>query len=272
MKLIILFLFSFYSVNLHARNYGEFNEVELAGKKEIIIASFSSPQGIELLDSAKYKNDFYSLASHFQPQINPLYCGIASSVIILNALNQGKFVIENSKNIITKPKIFGGGIIEFRTFTQDEFLSEYTDVIKPRKVIRLEAQDKNLARFDAGLTLQQLADMLNYYNVKTKIIYAEGAYDLGLAQFRKNLIKILEHPDSYIIANFQGKHIGALTAGHISPIVAYNETKDKILIMDVASHLQPWYWVNLEKFYQAMQIKDGNKARGYLIATNKLKN
>ena len=269
-----LFFVLFFSLifNVNAKNYAEFQEINYLGDKKIIISTFNSEKGKTLLKKAKYKNDLYSLASHFQPQINPLYCGIASSVIILNALNQGYSEIKNSNNIVVKPDIYGGGIINFKTFTQSELLNQNTDHIKPRKVINLQEIDQKLQRYDAGLTLKQLSEILNYYNLKTTIIYAEGDYEQGLKNFKKNLKETLNQENIYIIANFQGKHIGAVTSGHISPLIAYNNHKEQILVMDVASHLQPWFWVNIDEFYKAMQLKDGDKARGYLIVSRNTKN
>jgi hypothetical protein len=44
------------------------------------IVDFSSPEGRKMLANATHINDFYELAPHFQPQQNPVYCGVATGL------------------------------------------------------------------------------------------------------------------------------------------------------------------------------------------------
>ena len=264
---LFLLLFVINSANANT-NYGKFLPIEKNGEKYFVVLKWNSKEGIRLLEQAKYKQDFYQLASHFQPQQNALYCGIASSTIVLNAFRQGTDKIPQSKFYeIEKPEEFGGGYINFATYTQSEFLNDKTDKVKDKKIIRLLEKDPQLQKFDPGLTLLQLEKTLKSYNLNSKKYYALENGKKGLERFKKDLKKTLNQKDKFIIANFNGQLMGILSGGHISPIVAYNEMEQKIMVLDVASHKQPWWWGDIEQFYKAMQAKDGKTSRGYVLVS-----
>jgi hypothetical protein len=96
-------------------------------------------------------------------------------------------------------------------------------------------------------------------------IYIYNVNEDEIINFRKLLKKILSDKNKFLVANFDGKILGAKTNGHISPIVAYNQDSDEILILDVALHKNQWYWVNISDLLKAMNTKDGENYRGYAI-------
>lgn len=230
---------------------------------------WNSSDGLKRLESSQYKNDFYQMAEHFQPQINPLYCGIASSVIILNTVNEDKEIVSQKDLEIVKPKAFGGGKIAFNSYSQLTFFNDKTDKVKDRKIINLQnitTQNENDAKnFDAGLNLGQLADILKTYQLKTKISYVEKVDPKSLEKFRKLLTEILVENQKFLLVNFNGKSLGLKTNGHISPVAAFDQASDSVLIMDVAGHKNGWYWVGIEDLMKAMNTKDGENYRGYLV-------
>ena len=256
-----LFLIVF-SSNLYANDiYNKYNQIQGKNSKYQAVTPWNESKGLTLLEQAEYKKDFYNLAHHYQPQQNPLYCGIATIAIILNALNLEHNLTYNSVNHVVNP--INNQVINFNIYTQDDILNEKTNLIKHSEVINFKAKDNNA--YDPGLTLAQLRDIFKSYKLKVKLTYADQGEQKGVKNFRKYLRKNLNKKDHYIIANFHGKTFGAQTGGHISPVVAYNEMADMILILDVAAHKNPWYWVKLENFYDAMHHKDGTKHRGFLI-------
>jgi hypothetical protein len=233
------------------------------------LTKWNSGEGIKRLDSSFYKNDFYQLSEHFQPQINPLYCGIASSVIILNTINDGN-KIESQKDLeVVKPKAFGVGNIAFNSYSQITFLNDKTDKVKDRKIINLKnitSENENDAKsFDAGVNLKQLADILKTYQIKSKITYAKNVHPKTLENFRELLKKVLSDNEKFMLVNFDGKALGLTTNGHISPVAAFDCASDSVLIMDVAGHKNGWYWADVESLYKAMNTKDGDSYRGYLV-------
>ena len=261
------FILLFYSFSLQAQHlniYNQFDQIDFNGKKQIIITPWNSKEGIKNLANSSYKQDFYNLAHHYQPQNNPIYCGIASSAIILNAFNLGTENIIQSVNKVRKPVKYGSKFIHFNFYSQNDILNKDTNKIKDKNIIDFK-QVNNKNNYDPGLTLRQLADILIIHKLDVSLYYANHSIAKGLKKFRKKLKKTLNKKYQYVIANFNGKILGAKTSGHISPIVAYNKENDEILILDVAAHKNSWYWVDIGKFYQAMHTKDGNQYRGYLV-------
>lgn len=231
---------------------------------------WNSKEGITRLNNTEYKNDFYQLADHFQPQINPLYCGIATSVIILNTIYDGKEIASQKELEVKKPQAFGGGFVPFNSYSQTTFLNEKTDKIKDRKIINLQnitpANENDAKNFDAGVGLKQLSDILSKaYKLNVKLTYAKKADEKSIDKFRQNVKNITADNNKFIIANFNGKNLGLKTNGHISPIAAFDETSDSALLMDVAGHKNGWYWVSISDLYKAMNTKDGENYRGYLV-------
>ena len=48
-------------------------------------------------------------------------------------------------------------------------------------------------------------------------------------------------------------------------LTSIHKKTDSILLLDVASHKNPWYWVDVTSFFNAMSSMDGENFRGYLI-------
>jgi len=248
--------------------FNQFKPSQFSDRGEIVVEIWNSPEGLKRLEQSRYKSDFYQLANFFQPQINPLYCGIASSVIILNAFRSQDNQIPSQKALeATRPEIYGGGSIEFKTYSQLTFLNEVTEKIKKREVIELKNFRDTEAKIDPGLTLKQLADMLVAYNLKVVMNYVTEYDARKVERFRSELKTILNDKDKFVLVNFKGSDIGLETFGHVSPVAAYDRMSDSVLIMDVASHKNSWYWVKIDHLFKAMNTRDGNQYRGYLIVS-----
>lgn len=234
---------------------------------------WNSREGLERLNRSQYKNDFYQLANYYQPQINPLYCGVASAVMVLNAINAKNDSIPSQKALeVRKPRIFGGDNMTFNSYSQLTFLNAETDKLKDRKIIELQnitpENEDDIKAFDAGFTLDQLNVTLSIvYHLKTNAVHVTDVSEESINKFRNSIKQIAASNNQYLLANFDGKAIGAKTNGHISPIVAYDEQSDSVLVMDVALHKNPWYWVDLTTMVKSMNTKDGANYRGYLIIT-----
>lgn len=234
-------------------------------KTDKITTVWNSPKGLEMLNESQFKNDFYQLINFFQPQINPLYCSAATGTIILNALYYGDIPSQKSGEVV-RPKDLGGQIIQFHSYSQAGFFNNETDFIKQREIIDFKSKVSGKDSYDPGLTLAEFSKILSkVYGLKTEIIYAKKNDEKSLNKFRKNLKRVLSDDKNFIAANFNGKLIGNKTGGHISPIAAYDEKTDSILILDVALHKNLWYFVPVKDFYAAMNSKDGDNFRGYLI-------
>ena len=233
--------------------------------------SFYNSNNIKKLQRSQYKNDFYQLVNFYQPQINPLYCAIASAVMVINSLNY--LNIENQiENQTVKPN---GEVIEYKILSQQTFLNDKTDKIKHRDIINFKKptariKDKKSWQdiYDPGLTLSQLLSIIQeVYNLNATITFVSDFNHHN--DFRQKLIKVLSDDNSFLIANFDGKILNKTTNGHVAPIVAFNKESDEVLILDPALHKNKWFWVKVENLVKAMNTKDNNSYRGYLIISKK---
>jgi hypothetical protein len=234
---------------------------------------WNDKSGLKKFEQSNFKQDFYQLVNFYQPQNNPTYCGVATSVILLNAIfhsyeipNQETNQIEiNSDQAKTEKTI-----LEFHSFTQQNFLNEKTDKIKNKNLIDFSEGKKSADGkiiYDAGLTLSELSEMLKIYSLKVKKNHIKNCSEKNLALIRNDFKKILADNDNFLVVNFYGRDLGKTTHGHISPVIVYDQISDQALIMDVALHKNHWHWASLTDLCQAMNSLDGDKKRGYLVVS-----
>ncbi len=235
------------------------------------VEDWNSVEGLKRLQRSQFKNDFYQLVNYYQPQINPFYCGVATGVILLNATNSSDKIPNQKENQGTRPQALGGGIVEFHSYSQQSFLNDKTDKIKKRDVIQLKepaARKDGKEVFDAGMSAADFAQILKHsYGLKVQLKHVTTADQKAVENFRADLKKYLADSKNFLVANFDGRVIGRSTHGHISPIAVYDEESDSVLVLDVALHKNPWYWVNISDLLAAMNTKDDQAYRGYVIIT-----
>ncbi len=222
---------------------------------------WNSKEGLEKLERSNFKNDFYQLVNFYQPQENPLFCSIASTTIIRNALEYGKISSQKTGEL-KNPK---QKLLEYRIYSQQDFFNSKTEEIKKRDIIEYRQISDKTNDYDPGMNLDDLTKILiEVDNLKAKATHVNIINNNSLKDFRNSLKEILKDNTSFVIANFDGKIVGKKTRGHFSPLVAYDEKSDSVLVMDVALHKNQWYWVDIEKLFSAMNTKDGEHYRGYI--------
>src|SRR5919199_2883856 len=207
------------------------------------LINFNSPEGEKLLLNSQALQDCFPLSMQFVTQKNQAYCGVASSVMVLNALS------------IPAPKAPEYG--SYHLFTQDNFFNAQTQrVVTPEVVAR------------QGMTLDQLSQLLESYPVKAEVHHAA---DTMLAEFRTLVVKNLQEARNFVIVNYLRKAIGQETGGHISPVAAYNKKTDRFLILDVSRYKYPPVWVKAEELWNAMATADpaSGKTRGFVIVSSR---
>jgi hypothetical protein len=197
-----------------------------------------------LLES-KANRDFFPLMVEFVPQKTQSYCGMASSVMVLNALP------------IAAP--MAPGQAPFHAYTQDNLFND-------------EARRLGVAH--GGLTLASLAALLQTQPARATIHYAS---DLTVDEFRRIAVANLERGGDYIILNWLRSAAGQeptdaiarSVGGHFSPLAAYNEGSDRFLILDVNRWKYPPVWIEAKRLFDAMNTidVDSGKTRGFLEVT-----
>lgn len=205
------------------------------------LIDFKSPEGEQLLVESTARRDFWPLSEHFVTQDNGAYCGVASSVMVLNALG------------VPAPESPQYG--SFRMFTQQNLFAE-----QARKVLAPEVVARK------GMTLAQLGQLLESYPVRAEVRHAA---DSSLEEFRALAVKNLQEPENFVLVNYLRNAIGQEAGGHISPIAAYNEKTDRFLILDVSRYKYPPVWVSAADLWKAMDTldADGGKTRGFVLVS-----
>jgi hypothetical protein len=199
-----------------------------------------SHQGEDLLRESDAYEAFVPLSVNFVTQENQAFCGVASIVMVLNAMQ------------LPAPSV--PAYDPYHTFTQDNFLNEKTEAILPREVLS-----------NQGMTLDQLGALLATQPVKVEVHHAA---DSSLDAFRKVARDYLGAEGRFVIVNYLRKAIGQEKGGHISPLAAYDAETDRFLILDVSRYKYPPVWVMASQLFDAMNTTDSdnqNKTRGFVL-------
>ena len=214
---------------------------EDTGRPDALIY-FLDPQSATLLDKAE-KQDFMPLISRFVSEYQATFCGIASSVMALNALGVTP---------PTSPQWY-----PYSYWDQDNiFTREVLEAVKPVSSINAD-----------GITLEQLQTLLNLSRAKADKTFAS---DTDVDAFRAAARAAIADPNAIMLVNFGRAELGQpgiAGGGHISPIAAYNAETDRFLILDVARYKFLPSWVTAKRLYAAMNTPDSasGKTRGYVI-------
>jgi hypothetical protein len=252
--------------------YASYSIAPFSVRKRIVIVEWNSPEGRSMLQRSAHKEAFFRLAHNYQPQINPFYCSVASMVTALNTLrlHRGKVPSQHGFEF----EMPDGTPITYRLYSQLTLLNDATEQIKKKVHIAPSLLPKGTPideeSLNPGLDLHEVSAMLESHGAKSHLYYASLPPVHGLPKFCESMKLMLNDPSKVMIANFDGKTLGASTGGHYSLIGAYDAESDSVLVLDTAGHRNPWFWVPAKHLYFAMHTKPpkGNFYRGYLIVTD----
>ncbi len=230
MKNVLLFLLIFNSLAYAKPKYPQ--DIKPLSKDHAFFRKESAP-------------DYWSLISHYRPQLTGRSCSIASANIILNALW--------SKKTLTS---------EDKLFNEETVLEKLKD----------ELWTKNVSSIGKGMMLEELSN--SFAKALKNFGYNKGQVAIHFASdsdFRKALIADLRKNETsdndFIIANFdQGYIMKDEPAGHISPVGAFDSKLERVLILDTDRDWYEPYWVPLDTFINSMNTTDtsSGKTRGYI--------
>ena len=137
------------------------------------LIDLSSEQGEHLLLDAEARAAYWPLSAQFVTQKNQAYCGVASLIMVMNALRV--------------PAPSTPEFEPYKTFTQDNFLNDQTEKILPREVL-----------VKMGMTLDQIGSLAETYPVKAEVRHAG---DSSVDEFRSLTSSHLGQKDHYVIVN-----------------------------------------------------------------------
>jgi Phytochelatin synthase len=230
------------AVALGALRIGGSATPEFAAPVRAVPASLvplDSAEGRRLLFESEAHESFLPLAAHFVTQDTQSYCGVASIVMVLNAL------------MVPAPAV--SAYAPHRLFTQDNLFGDPTDGITSADRVARQ-----------GMSLRQVAQILRAYGVEAE---AHLASESSLAAFRALASESLRRKDGHVIVNYARPVLGQSAVGHISPLVAYDADSDRFLILDVARYKYPPVWVEAATLFAAMSatIEGGERTRGFVL-------
>ena len=204
------------------------------------LIQFNSAEGEELLIESQAREDYFPLSIQFVTQDNLAYCGVASMVMVLNALAVPAPVAPQYRT--------------YHFFTQENLF----DNPQTQQVMSAEA----VAR--GGMTLEQLGELLETYPIEATVYHADG---VTLDEFRSLVVKNLQEPGNFVLVNYLRSAIGQQGGGHISPIAAYHQKSDRFLLLDVSRYKYPPVWVKVGELWKAMATVDpaSGKDRGFVL-------
>ncbi|NEQ97377.1 MAG: glutathione gamma-glutamylcysteinyltransferase [Cyanothece sp. SIO2G6] len=204
------------------------------------LTSLLSPEGEALLQGSEAQADYFPLTSHFVTQDNQAFCGVASIVMVLNAIG------------IPAPE---ATTWSRQYFTQSNVFNEQTEAVIPQTVIARQ-----------GLTLAELGGILASYPVEVEVLHGG---DISVTEFRQTVVENLANRDNFVLINYLRRAIGQERGGHISPIAAYDADTDQFLILDVSRYKYPPVWVGTEALWAATNTVDGvsGKTRGIVLVS-----
>jgi len=194
-----------------------------------LIAADSST-GKELSGDKAHRADYESLSGNFESQARAGFCGVASSVVVLNALRR------------SQPRM-----------TQSTFFTDAASNVRSSLQVTF-----------GGMSLEQLADLLRAHGAEVTTYYAS---DTGLETFRSIAQENLKTTGDFLLVNYQRAILGQKEVGHISPVAAYNAAADRMLILDVAAYKYPPVWVSSADLWNAMNTPDSasGRTRGFVV-------
>lgn len=180
--------------------------------------------------------DYPPLKQNWVPQLQMLCCA-ASAVIVMNSLQPGGGYTQNNLFVPETAHII----------TQEEF-------------------------YRGQCTLEKLVALIHTRSGLTAQPYHAGAEpsESDYATFKAHLKQNAENPHDYMIINYSLVYVGGFGGGgggHCSPVAAYDEEEDMVLMLEVAG----WrpFWISTANIYGAMNTIDtvSNRHRGWVMVT-----
>jgi hypothetical protein len=201
----------------------------------------ASSAGMELLLKLRTRRaDYGALVQWYEAQANLAYCGVASSVMVLNSL------------AVAAPKAEGYRTNRFWTQTNLFTVPASKSFVEATRVAR------------EGMTLEQLHGLLASVGSRVQRYHGEN---LSLEQLRWLLRRGLAQGSDRLLANYDRRALGQTGGGHISPLAAYDPDQDRVLILDVARYRYPAVWVATPDLWRAIRSVDKSSGRSRGVLT-----
>ncbi len=193
--------------------------------------------------------DYWALAPYYSTQRTGASCGLATAVMVLNALRADQDLAAD-ESLISEARL----------------LADLADDRWKRKT----------SSDGVGLTLQELAELLraaaSHYRLKgvvVDVVHVSSA-NQSSADALQQAFKENERSDrNFIVINFSQSRLTGDpegSVGHFAPLAAFDAQKQATLILDPDRQWYEPYWSPLGAVLEAMATRDNDagRFRGYL--------
>lgn len=187
------------------------------------LVSLDSDYGQEIFSQSYYKQAYWGLSENYVTQSSGTDCGIASAVMVINALK------------LTPPR--DPRHPGFYEWTQNNILNIAQQVFSLRQLNH------------EGLSLPNEADLLQRAGLSAHYYYGRN---ISLSTFRSLATAAVSQPNQEAIVDFNRQALNQQGEGHFSPLAAYDSNTDRFLVMDVARYKYPPVWVKTADLYRAI--------------------
>lgn len=232
---------------------------------------FDEPESIARLERSRYKVDFFRLANQFEAQQNGGFCGVATGVIVLNALRVDDKNVTKPRDTSSIPPEVARRIPPrfdpfFARYTQGTFMDERFEHVKPKSAFFGQPSAPG-GKPDPGLQLRQLGDILAGHGLDVTVRIVDDSLDQKKA--KTEITDNLKTSGDYVVVNYFRPALGQHGGGHLSPLGAYDQKSDSFLVLDVNANAQHWVWAPAAALFNAMRTRDGAENRGFLLIREK---
>ena len=217
----------------------------LASARDAALLSFDSEEGVARLARAEARADFATLANHFEPQINGIFCGPATAAIVLNAVH-------------------GPARVQPR-FTQESVIVKGP---KTRAQVLGEPVDFNGRQIkDYGYQLRQFDELLRAHGLATRMVVVDDR--VTESEVRAALAENLARRGDFVVVNYRRGNVGQQGGGHLSPLGAYDVATDSFLVLDVNPAAAGWAWISAPALIDGMRTFDTVENRGFILVSSR---
>jgi len=203
--------------------------------------AFNSIEGKRQFESAlhhKGLRSFFALMEQFTTQSEPAFCGISTLVMVLNSL------------AVDPRRVWKG---PWRWYSE-EMLNCCMDLEEVKEV---------------GITFDIFACLARCQGLQVEKHFAQ---DHTLQAFRIAINRACVETENsnlncLLVVSYSRKTVKQTGDGHFSPIAAFDEASDQVLILDTARFKYGAHWVPVTLIFEAMLPidKDTQKSRGYVL-------
>eukprot|EP00536_Pseudo-nitzschia_multiseries_P002751 jgi/Psemu1/251948/estExt_Genewise1Plus.C_380029 len=206
------------------------------------LTAFSSQQGKRYLMEAFASGtaeSYWKLTEHFVNQSDPAFCGVTTLLMCLNAMCidpnirwRGGWRYYGNEDVLLNRCCFSAERIRRQGIVMEDFARlgrcQGLTIDMKRPLSEERSQDKPTNNSDMN----------------------------GNASHQPILV-----------VSFSRLALGQTGDGHFSPIAAYHEETDQVLILDVARFKYAPYWVGVDELFESMREEDSvtHKPRGWFV-------